>query len=60
MVAKVFRFGGSRTDVRIDIYNLFNANTGTTLNGTFGNDGSTWLRPTAILKPPGSCAQCDG
>jgi hypothetical protein len=30
------------------------------LNGTFGNDGSTWLRPTAILKPPGSCAQCDG
>jgi hypothetical protein len=33
----------------IDLYTLFNANTGTTFNGNFGNDGSTWLRPTAIL-----------
>jgi hypothetical protein len=47
--AKVLRFGGTRTDVGIDLYNLFNANTGTTFNGNFGNDGSTWLRPTAIL-----------
>ena len=47
--AKVFRFGGTRADVGIDLYNLFNTNTGTTFNGNFGNDGATWLRPTAIL-----------
>jgi hypothetical protein len=46
--AKVFRYAGTRTDVGIDLYNLFNANTGTTYNGAFGTDGATWLRPTAI------------
>jgi hypothetical protein len=46
--AKVLRFWGTRTDVGIDLYNLFNANTGTTFNGAFGADGATWLRPTAI------------
>ena len=47
--AKVLRFGGTRSDVGIDLYNVFNSNTGTAFNGAFGNDGSTWLRPTAIL-----------
>ena len=46
--AKVFRIKDTRTDVGIDLYNLFNANTGTTFNGAFGTDGATWLRPTAI------------
>ena len=32
-------------------YNLFNANTGTSFNQNFGTDGSTWLRPNAILNP---------
>jgi Carboxypeptidase regulatory-like domain len=48
---KILRFGRTRTNVGIDLYNLFNANTGTTFNENFGTDGSTWLRPNAILNP---------
>jgi hypothetical protein len=43
--------GRVRTKVGIDIYNLFNSNTGTGFNQNFGADGSTWLRPNAILNP---------
>jgi hypothetical protein len=49
--AKVLRFGGKRADVGIDLYNLFNANTTTGYNQTYGSDGSAWLNPTAILNP---------
>jgi hypothetical protein len=48
---KILRFGRTRTNVGVDLYNLFNANTGTTFNQNFGTDGSTWLRPNAILNP---------
>jgi hypothetical protein len=48
---KILRFGRTRTNVGIDLYNLFNANTGTTFNQNFGADGSAWLRPNAILNP---------
>jgi hypothetical protein len=48
---KILRFGRTRTNVGVDLYNLFNANTGTTFNENFGTDGSTWLRPNAILNP---------
>jgi hypothetical protein len=48
---KIVRFGRTRTNVGIDLYNLFNANTGTTFNQNFGTDGSTYLRPNAILNP---------
>ena len=34
-VAKVLRFGGYRTDVGFDFYNLFNANTGTAFNQVY-------------------------
>jgi carboxypeptidase family protein len=34
-----------------DLYNLFNANTGTAFNQGFGIDGATWLRPTTIMNP---------
>jgi len=47
--AKVLRFGRTKTDVGIDLYNLFNSNAGTAFNSTFGLDGTTWNRPTAIL-----------
>ena len=56
-LSKILRFGRTRSSVGVDIYNLFNANTGTVVNGTtgfnpnFGTDGSTWLRPNAILNP---------
>jgi hypothetical protein len=48
---KILRFGRTRTNVALDLYNLFNANTGTAFNQAFGTDGSTFLRPTAILNP---------
>jgi len=47
--AKTLQFGRSKTNVGIDVYNLFNSNTGTSLNTNYGLDGTTWLRPTAIL-----------
>ena len=50
-VSKILRFGRTRSNVGIDLYNLFNANTGTAFNTNFGADGATWLRPNAILNP---------
>jgi hypothetical protein len=48
---KILRIGAARTNVGVDLYNLFNANTGTSFNQNFGRDCSTWLRPNAILNP---------
>lgn len=48
---KILRFGGTRANVAIDLYNLFNSNVGTAFNQGFGTDGATWLRPTAVLNP---------
>jgi len=53
-VSKILRFGRTRSNVGIDLYNMFNANTGTAFNATYGTlgtatNGSTWLRPTSIL-----------
>jgi len=50
-VSKILRFGRTRTKVGIDLYNLFNSNTGTGFNQNYGTDGSTYLRPNAILNP---------
>jgi hypothetical protein len=49
--AKILRFGSRRADIGIDLYNLFNSNTATGYDQDFGTDGSTWLRPTAVLNP---------
>ncbi|HXH25823.1 MAG TPA: carboxypeptidase regulatory-like domain-containing protein [Vicinamibacterales bacterium] len=46
--AKLFRVGTTRTDVAIDLYNLFNTSKPVAYNQTFGFDGATWLRPTQI------------
>jgi hypothetical protein len=55
-VSKILRFGRTRSNVGIDLYNMFNSNTGTVFNGTYGQlttNGLTntapWLRPTSIL-----------
>jgi hypothetical protein len=55
-VSKILRFGRTRSSVGIDLYNLFNSNTGTVFNQTFGTmqangtvDSTPWLRPTSIL-----------
>jgi hypothetical protein len=51
--AKILQFAGTRLDLGVDVYNLFNANTATTYQQTFlyTNNGSTWLNPTAIMAP---------
>ena len=52
-LAKILRFGGSRLDLGVDFYNLFNSNTTTTYQQTYlyTDNGATWLDPTAILAP---------
>jgi hypothetical protein len=50
-VSKILRISRFRANVGFDLYNLFNANTGTSFNQNFGTDGSTWRRPNAILNP---------
>jgi len=49
--AKTIRFSNKRADIGVDLYNLFNGNTATGYDNGFGTDGSTWLRPTAVLNP---------
>ena len=50
--AKVFRFGRTRTDVGVDLWNLFNTNYATGYEGTFTTaTDSTWGRPNAIYPP---------
>jgi len=44
-IAKILRFGGSRANVGIDIYNAFNGSAPLTLNNSFG----AWQNPTEIL-----------
>jgi hypothetical protein len=51
--AKIFRFGGRRTDIGIDLYNLFNSNVTTAYQQTYeyATNGASWLNPTAIAAP---------
>ena len=50
---KILRFGRTRTNVAIDLYNLFNSNTGTAYNQTYDpvTNGARWLAPTTVLNP---------
>ena len=48
---KILRFGRTRSQVGVDLYNVANANPGLTYNQTFTGAGATWLRPTTILLP---------
>ena len=47
-VAKIFRYGRTRTQVGFDVYNLTNTDVVTTYNQTFSPTSTTWLTPTAI------------
>jgi hypothetical protein len=49
-LAKVFRFGRTRTNVGVDIYNLFNSSTVLNYNTAF-NPGGSWLTPTSVVAP---------
>ena len=52
-IAKVLRFGKSRANVGLDLYNLFNRNTPTTYETVYdpATNGARWLTPTAVLLP---------
>jgi hypothetical protein len=47
-VAKIFRFGGSRTNINFDFYNVLNGNYVIGENATYG---AAWRTPTVILLP---------
>jgi len=49
--AKILRFGRTQTNVGLDLYNMFNSNTGTSFNQGYGVDGAAYLRPLTILNP---------
>jgi hypothetical protein len=47
-VAKIFRFGRTRTQIGLDIYNLTNTDVVTGFNEAFSPASTTWLTPTSI------------
>ena len=51
--AKVLRFGRSKANVGLDLYNLFNVNTPTTYETVYdpATNGARWMQPTAVLLP---------
>ena len=52
--AKIFRFGGRRADVGVDLNNLLNTNYATAYETQYAYgvaNGSTWFNPTTILAP---------
>ncbi len=51
--AKVLRFGRTKTNVGLDLYNLFNSNTPTTYETVYdpSTNGARWMQPTAVLLP---------
>jgi hypothetical protein len=49
-IAKVLRFGRTRSNLGIDIYNLLNSDAILTYNQTF-IPGGQWLRPNSVLTP---------
>jgi hypothetical protein len=51
--AKILRFGRTRTDVGVDLYNLLNTNDAAGYEQTFdyATQGASWLRPTSIVAP---------
>jgi hypothetical protein len=50
-IAKVLRFGRTRTNVGFDIYNVANSNPVLTYNLAFSPTTTTWLTPTSVLQP---------
>jgi hypothetical protein len=47
-IAKILRFGRTRTNVGVDIYNLLNSSAVLAYNTAF-NPGGTWLTPTSVV-----------
>ena len=49
-VAKILKFGGSRSMIALDLYNALNSSAVLTYNNAFV-PGGTWLQPLTILTP---------
>ena len=49
-MAKVLRFGRTRANVGVDLYNLLNSSAVLSYNQTFVPGGS-WLQPLLVLTP---------
>jgi hypothetical protein len=49
--AKVFRFGRTRSDIGVDLWNLFNTNYATGFEDTFTVGSDTFLTPESIYPP---------
>jgi hypothetical protein len=51
--AKVLRFGRTKANVGMDLYNLFNVNTPTAYETVYdpATNGARWMQPTAVLLP---------
>jgi hypothetical protein len=54
--AKILRFGRTRTNIGVDIYNISNSSPVLTYNQTFvlptaANPKGSWLTPTSVLQP---------
>jgi hypothetical protein len=52
--AKILRFGRTRTDIGVDLYNLLNSNYATAYQSNYSftqANGGTWAQPTTILAP---------
>ena len=51
--AKVLRFGRTRLNVGMDLYNLLNANAPTAFETVYdpATNGARWMQPTAVLNP---------
>jgi hypothetical protein len=51
--AKVLRIAGTKANVGLDLYNLFNSNTGTMYEVVYdpATNGARWMQPTTVLLP---------
>ena len=47
-IAKIFRYGRTRAQIGVDVYNLTNTDVVTGFNQTFDPTKTTWLTPTTI------------
>jgi hypothetical protein len=50
-LAKILRFGRTRTNVGFDVYNITNAAPVLSYNQAFSPTTTTWLTPTGVLQP---------
>jgi hypothetical protein len=48
-IAKVLRFGRTRTNVGLDLFNAFNTDAVLSYNNTYSPTSATWLRPQSVL-----------